>query len=336
MVIQTKLNKVYFDPIKEEEYFYHNGKLITAGGKSVSIINNIPRFVDSNNYARNFGSQWNKFRKVQLDSFTGSSHSENRLASCLNSNLQILESKKILEAGCGAGRFTEILLKYGGIVHAFDYSNAVEACMANNSSNPNFSVAQADIRSMPYKKNEYDYVFCLGVLQHTPNPEKSLKYLYEMIKPGGTLCIDHYLFKFRNILPPPIGVAEVIYRWLILRLHHKVRYRVVKKIVSFWFPIHWKFRKILLIQRLLRRFSPVHFYYSNIELSGYNEYYQWALLDTHDGTTDKYRHHRSIKSIRKTLEKLGLENVVVKLGGNGVEAVCTKPLVTKNSYNETF
>jgi 2-polyprenyl-3-methyl-5-hydroxy-6-metoxy-1,4-benzoquinol methylase len=325
MVVKTKLDGVYFDPIKAQEYFYHDGKLTTANGDCVPVIKDIPRFVDSDNYAYDFGFQWNKFKKTQLDSFTGKSHSEKRLMNCLGSNLTVLRSKKILEAGCGAGRFTEILLKYGGYVHAFDYSNAVEACMENNGSSPNFSIAQADIRFMPYKKNEYDYVFCMGVLQHTPSPEESIKYLYIMTKPGGILCIDHYLFKLRNILPPPIGVAEKVYRWFILLLPHKVRYKVVHRIVSFWFPIHWKFRKIRLFQQLLRRISPVHFYYQEYDLPGYNDYYQLALLDTHDGTTDKYRHHRSIRSIRKTLEKLGAKNIVIKLGGNGIEAVCNKP-----------
>ena len=76
--------------------------------------------------------------------------------------------------------------------------------------------------------------------------------------------------------------------------------------------------------------SPVHFYYPEYALSGYNEYYQFALLDTHDGTTDKYRHHRSIGSLRKTLEELGAKNISIKKGGNGIEAVCKKSLVVDN------
>ena len=264
MMEQSKIAGVYFDPVKTQEYFYYDEKLKTGDVDHVRVVKGIPRFVDSDNYARNFGFQWNKFRKIQLDSFTGKPHSENRLTNCLGKNLTVLKSKKILEAGCGAGRFTEILLKYGGIVHAFDYSNAVEACMANNGSNPNVSIAQADIRSMPYKKNEYDYVFCMGVLQHTPSPEKSIRYLFEMVKPGGTLCIDHYLFKLRNILPPPIGVAEVVYRWFILRLPNRIRYRVVHKIVSFWFPIHWKFRKIRLIQQIIKTNVTCSFLLSRI------------------------------------------------------------------------
>ena len=42
--------------------------LINNDGKKYEIINNIPRFVKSDNYANSFGLQWNKFRKTQLDS----------------------------------------------------------------------------------------------------------------------------------------------------------------------------------------------------------------------------------------------------------------------------
>lgn len=41
-------------------------------GKEYKIVNNIPRFLDSDtNYSDNFGLQWNKFKKTQFDSYTG-------------------------------------------------------------------------------------------------------------------------------------------------------------------------------------------------------------------------------------------------------------------------
>lgn len=54
-------------------------------------------------------------------------------------------------------------------------------------------------------------------------------------------------------------------------------------------------------------------------------YYEWALLDTHDGTTDFYKHYRNESQIHKHLEKIGAEDIEVNVGGNGVEAFCRKP-----------
>ena len=47
---------------------------------------------------------------------------------------------------------------------------------------------------------------------------------------------------------------------------------------------------------------------------------EWALLDTHDTLTDRYKHLRGPDEIRHTLTSLGLANVEVAVGGNGVEA----------------
>src|SRR6267142_2669631 len=71
----------------------------------------IPRFVSSDNYAAAFGSQWNAFRRTQLDSFTRTTITRDRLQRCVGGSLDVLRGKLVLEVGCGAARFTEILLE---------------------------------------------------------------------------------------------------------------------------------------------------------------------------------------------------------------------------------
>jgi 2-polyprenyl-3-methyl-5-hydroxy-6-metoxy-1,4-benzoquinol methylase len=309
-----------------------NGGVLTMDGGSLKseighrypIIRGIPRFVDAENYSDDFGAQWNMFPKTQLDSFTGLNISESRLARCLRGNLESLKGKKVLEAGSGAGRFTEILLKYGAIVHSFDFSNAVEANANNNGDQENLVLVQADIRKIPFPKASYDYVICLGVLQHTPNTEESIKSLWEMVRPGGALVVDHYPWQWRRFMPPPIGASRVLYRQLILRLPRKVRFKFVKALTDFWFPWHWKFKDSLFMQRLLVRLSPVVFYYPVIKLRDRQMYYEWALLDTHDATTDVYQHLRTPHQISKFLQAIGATDISVQAGGNGVEAFCRK------------
>ncbi len=293
-------------------------------GRSYPIIRGIPRFVGAENYSDDFGAQWNRFPMTQLDSFTGLDISESRLARCLRGNLTNLKGKKVLEAGSGAGRFTEILLKYGAIVHSFDFSNAVEANAKNNGDHENLVLVQADIREIPFPKASYDYVICLGVLQHTPDPEESIQSIWQMIKPGGALVIDHYQWKWRIVLPPPIGQALDLYRLWILRLPKEKRFSTVKKLTDYWFPWHWRYRDSWLVTRILRRVSPVIFHYPHIKLNDKQQYYDWSLLDTHDSTTDFYKHYRTPVQIRIHLEEIGATDIVVQIGGNGVEAFCRK------------
>jgi len=300
-------------------------KLVFKCGNEYPIIRNIPRFVGGANYADDFGWQWNKFKLSQLDSFTGVSASLNRLSRCMDGHLNILAGKKVLEAGSGAGRFTEILLAKGAIVDSFDYSSAVEANCDNNGKSDNLVLVQADVRHMPFPKAAYDYVIGLGMIQHTPNSEETIAHLYSMVRPGGFLVIDHYIFKWIKLLPPPFGPPQDLCRRIVLLLPKHWRYPVVELTVNFFFPIQWFFRNSLLAKRILARFSPVCFYHNTFGIADKKTLYEWALLDTHDGTTDFYRHLRTVAQLNSYLSALGASHIKAWEAGNGVELICQKP-----------
>src|SRR6476469_8334734 len=76
--------------------------LVCDYGCRVLIVRDIPRFVASSKYATGFGLQWNQFRKTQLDSYTHTTISHDRLTQALGGNLEILRGKAVLEVGCGA------------------------------------------------------------------------------------------------------------------------------------------------------------------------------------------------------------------------------------------
>jgi 2-polyprenyl-3-methyl-5-hydroxy-6-metoxy-1,4-benzoquinol methylase len=314
------------DPFDGGELSISSDALSSANGNRYPNINKIPRFVDLSNYSDDFGYQWNKFSKTQLDSQVGIDLSEKRLERCLGLELSSLKGKLVLEAGSGAGRFTEILLKYGAIVHSFDYSSAVEANARNNGESENLTLVQADIRFIPYAKNNYDIVCCLGVLQHTPSTESSISHLWQMVKPGGILVFDHYPWSWRKIIYLITGPANALLRQYVLRLPKSSRFNFVKTVTDFYFPFHWKYRDNKILQRLLRIVSPITFHYPGIKLPNEETYYEWALLDTHDSTTDVFKRYRTRRSISNTLRNLGAVNIKVCYGYNGVEAFCRKPV----------
>ena len=314
------------DPIDGSELSISSDALSNGNENPYPIINGIPRFVNLSNYSDDFGYQWNKFSKTQLDSHVGIDLSERRLERCLGGKLSILQGKLVLEAGSGAGRFTEILLKHGAIVHSFDYSSAVEANARNNGKSENLTLVQADIRQIPYSRSNYDIVICLGVLQHTPSTEGSISHLWQMVKPGGMLVFDHYPWSWRKIIYLVTGPANAILRQYVLRLPKSARFNLVKSATDFYFPIHWKYRDNPIMQRLLRIVSPITFHYPGIHLPNEKTYYEWALLDTHDSTTDVFKRYRTRSSIRNTLRNLGAVSIQVCYGYNGVEALCSKPV----------
>src|SRR5207249_1351232 len=104
-----------------------NGEIRCPKGCLWSIERGIPRFVSRNNYALAFGYQWQRYRRTQLDSYTGHKYSQQRLERCLGMSLDDLRGKAVLECGAGAGRFTELLIQKCGLLVALDLSEAVDA-----------------------------------------------------------------------------------------------------------------------------------------------------------------------------------------------------------------
>ena len=63
-------------------------------------------------YVENFGKQWRDYSDVQIDSLNDFELSKEMLEELLFQDLEFLNNKTVLEIGCGAGRFTEYLVKH--------------------------------------------------------------------------------------------------------------------------------------------------------------------------------------------------------------------------------
>ncbi|HTD94801.1 MAG TPA: class I SAM-dependent methyltransferase [Chitinophagaceae bacterium] len=306
---------------KSNEYYKLTSECqLTSKEEVVPVVNGIPRFVQDGSYASSFGDQWKEFKKTQFDSFTKTSITLDRLNRCLGPLQDKLVDKLVLETGCGAGRFTEILLKKGAILVSSDISSAAEVNNENFPSGEKHLVIQADINRMPFKDESFDVVICLGVIQHTPDPEQTIENLYKLVRKGGYLVIDHYTFSKSWLLR-----SAAIYRWFLKRKKPSRTIPYTRKLVRRYLPLHKKFRHMKLASVLLNRISPVVSYYDAFPQLNEEHQVQWALLDTHDSLTDWYKHFRGKKSIYNTLKRLGADEIYVENGGNGVEARCSKP-----------
>lgn len=311
----------YFYSKKNKKNYKKESDKLICEDEIVPIVENIPRFVESGAYASLFGDQWKQFRKTQLDSFTGSPISRLRMERCLGPLSNQLKGKTVFEAGCGAGRFTEVLLDKGATLVSSDLSTAVEVNAENFPINEHHLVIQADINNMPFDKESFDVVICMGVIQHTPDSEKTISDLYELVKKGGYLIIDHYTFTRSHLFR-----LAPVYRWFLKRKKPEVTIPYTNRLVKRYLPLHRRFANNKLISVLLNRISPVISYYRAFPQFSEEHQEQWAFLDTHDSLTDWYKRFRNKPQIRKKLERLGAQEIWCEYGGNGVEARCRKPL----------
>lgn len=289
-------------------------------GTEYSVVKGIPRFVPLENYASSFGYQWNVHRETQLDSNTGLPISRNRVFA-VTGWPECLDGQAILEAGSGAGRFTEVLLGSGADVFSFDFSNAVEANCANNGNNPHLHLFQGDIFRVPLRKSSFDKVFCLGVLQHTPDPARAFKSLAEFVRPGGELVIDVYTKSFQHLCQ-----WKYLLRPLTKRMNKELLYKIISTIVP----------KLIPIAKLFRRFGGKYgarllpfVEYSRLGLPKYlNE--QWAILDTFDMFSPMHDHPQTVATVNNWFKDAGFEDVKVDYGPNGVIGKGKKPMKNRD------
>lgn len=313
MALPTFINRKTSQP-----YLQKNNQLL-SGNSIIDIRDGIPYFTRSGSYAALFGDQWKEYKKTQLDSYSGRPISSNRLNRCLGDLENNLKDKLVLEAGCGAGRFTEILLQKGAVLVSSDLSSAVEVNKENFPVSDKHMVIQADINDMPFANETFDVVICMGVIQHTPSPENTIANLFDLVKKGGTLVVDHYTFTKSQLFRS----AYFIRRFLRTRPPYKT-IPFTQKLVAFFLPWHKKFKGHKIASVLLNRISPVISYYDVLPELNDKMQEEWALLDTHDSLTDFHKRFRNKKEIYEILKALGGTDIWCEYGGNGVEARCRK------------
>ncbi len=282
-----------------------NGLLTTEDGTQYPIVQGVPRFVPKENYANSFGFQWNRFRKTQLDSYTGVPISRDRFYKSTEWSPDDLKGKTVLEVGCGAGRFTEILLSAGAIVVALDYSNAVDACWKNHYLHPNLNVVQGDIYNLPFQEESFDFVFCFGVLQHTPDVKKAFMSLIPQLKKGGCLAVDVYRKKLGTIF-----WSKYWFRPFTRRMEPDRLFKKVEKWVPVLLPVSIFIGRIPIVGKKLRYLVPVANYHGILPLTNV-KILEWAILDTFDMLSPKYDQPQSAATLRSWLEEAGLVDIKV-------------------------
>jgi len=259
-------------------------------------------------YTNSFGFQWLKHARTQLDSYVGKPISRDRLFS-VTGWPPCLTGQRILEAGSGAGRFTEILLSTGAQIWSFDSSESVEANRANNGHHTNLHLFRADIFNIPRDAGLFDKVLCLGVLQHTPDPKRAFMELTKFVKPGGQIVIDVYKKTIFSRLQWKYFLRPFT-RWIPTR----VLYGMVCVAVPVLLPLAIATYKIF--GSLGTRLFPIASY-PTLSLP-YKIHKQWSILDTFDMYSPRYDNPQTRRAVRKWFKEAGLKEVEVRYGPNGI------------------
>ncbi len=138
--------------------------------------------------ASRFGFEWERFSDIFAE------YEANFLSYINPIDKEFFKGKLVLDAGCGAGRHTYFAAEYGAEVVAFDLSGKAVESAIKNTQGLNVKIMQGDIYNPPRVawNGKFDFVMCIGVLHHLPDPQEGFNRLVSLLKLGGTISIWVY------------------------------------------------------------------------------------------------------------------------------------------------
>jgi len=131
------------------------GQVVCDGcSRSFPIIEGIPRFVEQQHLA-SFGLQWNRYEVAHAEEDLATFQAKTGIA------LSELSGLKVLDAGCGGGRYCRVAAEAGAHVFGADHSAAVEKASRLCAGLNEVKLVQADLKHLPFAEESFDLVLSL-------------------------------------------------------------------------------------------------------------------------------------------------------------------------------
>src|SRR2546428_2138705 len=164
---------------------------------------------------------------------------------------EFFQGKKVLDAGCGNGRFAYHAARSGAEVWAIDLGPAIEVARRNTEPAGKVQVIQADLHHPPFALESFDFIYSIGVLHHLPNPEAAFQNLLRYLKPGGEIQIYLYWKPERQPINRALLAIVTAARQITTRLPHSINYALAfpAAVAAFAFFV-WHYRLLKMIPHL--------------------------------------------------------------------------------------
>jgi len=101
-----------------------------------------------------------------------------------------VKRKKVLDAGCGSGIYSNLLAKKGAKVSGLELSKEMLDIAKDYCKYYKIDFKQGSIDNIPYKNNSFDIILSSLVIHYLKNPEKAFKEFNRVLKKNGTLVFS--------------------------------------------------------------------------------------------------------------------------------------------------
>lgn len=266
-----------------------------------------------------YALQWNHFRVIRPE--------EDRATFTFKTGCAPgeLAGQRVLDAGCGGGRYARVVGEAGATVVGLDLSEAVLAAREATVHLANVHLLRGDLLRPPLAHESFDFIYSIGVLDHTPAPRQAFRSLVPLLRPGGRIAIWVYprwrpTLEWMNALQR--GVSTRLPVGLLMRL-------------SRWSAPLGALKGRLLHSRFyLTRRLGVALNVLTIGVSTHPDPQQ-RVCDTLDWYAPRYQSHHTLEEVREWFEEEGLEEIrnlsdnpqfFYEGQGHGINLIGRKPL----------
>ena len=167
-----------------------------------------------------------------------------------------------------------------------------------------------NIYELPFHLEVFSFVYSLGVLQHTPNPELAFQALPKVLKNNGRICVDYYEKSWKSLFRPKYWLRPIT-----KRLPKKTLFKLLQKITPCLLSLSRLVSKLPVIGHTLKKLIPVANYYGILPLSKQQQL-EWSLLDTFDWFSPQHDYPQTSKIAKLWMENAQLYDIEVLRAGH--------------------
>ena len=257
------------------------GERCPACDRTWPVLDGIPRFVGQEHLA-SFGLQWNRYEVAHEE--------EDRATFQAKTGLPLAELKglKVLDAGCGGGRYCKVAGQAGAHVVGVDHTSAVDKAVALCRHLPDVHFLQADLKKLPLEDESFDFVFSIGVMHHDVDTRAVFDEVAKKVRPGGRYAV--WLYR-RN-------------QWWQEKLNDLLRRRTTRMgaaKLDRWCRFGAWLGGIPVANRTLNK------------LANFSAHPVWEnrLCDTYDWYAPAYQHHHTTQELLAWFREAGFSDLAV-------------------------
>ncbi len=208
---------------------------------------------------------------------------------------EILRGKRVLDAGCGMGRWSYAAARSGAShVVGFDLHDGVRAARRLVEGAGRVSLLKANIFATPFQSESFDTVISIGVLHHTGDTYAAIRALLPLVRLGGHLFVQ--LYETRGSAKDRRMAALLR---VTSRMPKRLLYRLCVGLVAA--------RYVPLVKNLVQ---AVNHFVQVVSFGRHRSFWR-NVADTYDWHCCPYRTFHTAEELRRLFADLGLVEVTV-------------------------